>query len=167
VIDDKLVRSLQILAIKAAEDPDAEDYYERICRWYSREFSTKLTEVREADPAHVMKVFYDDHFLSLKTGDEHAEREYEKQKLMIIFPEEYKDSLKTDDDWVKKLEEEMTKEEGKMKKKTSKIIGKAYSKASKATKKVVESIASSDTKGEKELNLSDEFKIPDSGSFGE
>jgi len=168
MFDEKILRSIQILSIQAAEDPGVDDYYERICRWYSREFSTPLMAVRlELDPLHVLRTFYDDHFLSLKDGDENKNREYEKQKFMILFPGEYEKSTKKEDDWIKKLESEVSEDQGKLKKEQKKISKKVNKALDKAAKKVAESIVTSVFDAQKELNLPDDLKIPDSGSFGE
>jgi hypothetical protein len=161
MIDAKLIRAIQVLALKAVEEPDDEAIYSRICRWYSREFSTPLPEVENLDPIHVLSHYFQDKYLTMSSGDEKAFAEYDDIKLSILFPEEYEHKKKSDDDWIRKLEEEVKAGESKQKQDIESIAKKMADGMVEAASEIVKMKA-------EELNLiNDKFKLPDSGSIGE
>ena len=161
MIDAKLLNSIQVLALKAIEDPDTEDVYRQICRWYSREFSTPLTIVEDMDPIYVLRHYFEIRYRDLRNGSDNEYREYEKIKLELIFPDMVMTEEKKTDDWIKQLEEE-TRKVGPVEKKSIDELGKKLGTSMASTLKEVIAPAA------EELNLiTEDLQLPDSGSFGE
>jgi hypothetical protein len=148
VVDAEVIKALQIIALQAAEDPSDEQFYRRVCRWYSEKYSTSLHVVEEMDYYYVLQHYFEDNYHQLESSDDKDVRyKYEEIKARLIYPEEFKKHEQADDDWVKQLEAEAMADEEK---------------ANKSNTLVSETAKPAD-----ELNLPDGFKLPDSGSYSE
>lgn len=164
MIDGELLRAIQILAIRSVEEPVDEDVYEKICRWFSREFSTPLMEVENLDPIYVLTHFFKDYYQKMGASqDEQAYAEYEQEKLKVLFPEKHQSEIEKMDEWVKKLE----KEQG-----TSKAKDPQGNPIDTVNAKLAESMGEianlAFKQAQESLNLTDNpLKLPDSGSMGE
>ncbi len=81
-------RAIKILALKAADQPDWEDWYRRICRWYSREFSTPLPQVMQMAEQEILQTYFEDKYEQMATsGDETVRKEYENLKETVGLDE--------------------------------------------------------------------------------
>lgn len=161
MIDAKLLDSIQILAIAALEEPNAEDFYRKICRWYSREFSTPLMAVEDIDPVYVLQHYFEDVFDNLRKGSNEGVLSYEKIKAQLLFPGEIQEEEEKIEDWVKKLEEETAKVVQTPQKSIYDLGRKVGGTMANALDEVLKNT-------EEELNLLPEgLQLPDSGSFGE
>ena len=114
-LNSKLVKELQILALMAIESPTWDDWYRRICRWYSKEFSTPLSEVQDLTEETVIREYFEDQFYNMKmrTDDEGIEA-YKNLKDNIINEEEIQAAEEQveaeDDNWMQKELEKAAKE---------------------------------------------------------
>jgi hypothetical protein len=163
LIDAKLLEAIQILALKSVEIPDHEDVYNKICRWYSKEFSTPLSAVEDLDPVHVLRNFFESRYEAIRDNGEKGDAEFQKIKQDLLYPEEVQKAKNETDDWVRRLEAEVRAEEDRKKNKANKALEEVGQKLGKT-------LADEVAKTVEELNLSsipDEFKLPDSGSMGE
>lgn len=61
-IDLESLKNLKILAACEADEETFEAFYESICRWYSREFSTPLPQVEDMPVEKVLMTYYQDAF---------------------------------------------------------------------------------------------------------
>ena len=107
MINAKSVKELQILALKAVEMPSWDDWYRRICRWYSKEFSTPIADVYGLAEEEVFQSYFEDQFYTMKqhTDDEGVEA-YGNLKDSIINGDEVQaieEQVEAEDDeWMQK-----------------------------------------------------------------
>ena len=66
-----LIHGLRISALLAAIKPDDDAIIRRIYRWYSREFSTPLTEVENLPLEQVLLHYFEDVYEKMKPEDRH------------------------------------------------------------------------------------------------
>lgn len=150
MVDFEVIKALQLIALQAAEDPTDQQFYRGVCRWYSEKYATPLHEVEEMDYYYVLQHYFEESYSELRSSpDDKTHQKYEEIKAKILYPEEFQKKQQDDDDWVKKLEEE--------------------SKVQETKGNIDQSKQSSDQKStpQEELNLPDELKLPDSGSYSE
>ena len=160
MIDAELIKAIQILALRAVEDPNDEDSYAKICRWYSKEFSTPLHEVETLDPVYVLTHFFQSRFVDLYSGSDQDAAQYDEERANLLYPEKVKDKVSKDEDWIRKLqEEEAAQERGEKVKKAMGEIGDNFaSKMGEMAKKMSELAP---------LQLPEGYELPDSGVMGE
>lgn len=120
------VRDIQILALGNIEDPDGEAYYRRICRWYSREFSTPLdTVLNDIPEKDVLLHYYEDLYHNLY-NDESEEGQMRYIQLRDAILRTDKDVVEEeiqeeeDDDWANEMIEQIRREEEEMRTKKAK-----------------------------------------------
>lgn len=78
-----LLDSIQVLALKALDDPDWNAFYREVSRWYSRTFATPLHEVSSLPVVEVLTHYYETIF------DDYSEDERKALLLELIeTPEE-------------------------------------------------------------------------------
>lgn len=162
MIDAEMIKMVQILALKAVEEPSSEDVYNKICRWYSKEFCTPLPQVLDLDPVHVLQNFFEQRYEAIRDSGDKGDAEFEKIKEYLLFPEEVDRADKAADDWVKRLEAEMKAEQDRK--------NGVKSAADQVADSMAQSMINSVEKALEELNLTDvpdAFKLPDSGSMGD
>lgn len=85
---------IQILALKAVEDPSFEDIFRRIQRWYSHQYHVPINQIDSISDEELLQAWFEEQFLALKNNENEALRqEYENLKKSIIFQEEYRSLL--------------------------------------------------------------------------
>ena len=113
------IKNIQLLALEAVEDPDADATRRRICRWYSKEFSTPLHFVENDLPfADVLRHYLESNFLEMyRNESEEGQRAYAAMRDDIIFgslSEEEKAQIeKEDDEWAAQMVAEIEEQERK------------------------------------------------------
>lgn len=144
MIDAELIKALQILALKACEEPNDMDVYNRICRQFSKDFNMPLSEVIDADPIWVLRNYFEDKYQALySASDNESAQEYQQLRDTLLYPEEVAQKEVSDEEWIAELRR-MNEENQK----------KAAPVKPPQEHNLVEDIP-------------EEFKLPDSGSFGE
>ena len=105
-MDPAILKAIQILALYEAEQESYNAFYDRICRWYSREFSTPLSDVEAMSEEKVLKVYYQDIVAKLSEDtSEEGKQHYEEFRKRVVNPDVVKKETDEDDAW----EEEMNK----------------------------------------------------------
>jgi len=146
MIDAELIRAIRILAVQSVEDASDEDVYAKVCRFYSKEFNTPLHMVEELDPIYVLTHFFQHRYEQLSNGEDNDKLRYEREKALLLWPEDVEKRQRDDEEWVRQLEQEMLAQQQGNANKTEEVVQKAMD----------------------DLNLiPDDLKLPDSGSFGE
>jgi len=102
------IRYIQILSLKAVEQPDYNAFYRRICRWYSMNFSTPLKTVEKYDEFHVLQTYFEHQYQELYSAKgEEAQRLYQDLRTELLkSPEEVQKEQQADEDWIRQLEKE-------------------------------------------------------------
>lgn len=113
-----LGQAVQVLALKAVEDPDDSASYREVCRWYSKTFNTPLHTVEnDLDTETVLQHFYETVIKGMKeqadSGDDKARVSYEKYKESILDPNSKDDETSEDDEWAQDLIREIKEQEAK------------------------------------------------------
>jgi hypothetical protein len=111
-MDKDTLKAIQVLALQSVEDPTYEDFYRSVCRWFSKEFSTPLTEVQEMGDEYVLSHYYETMYAEVKdaTGEQSAEN-YNALKASILLNEHEKTATEMDDEqWAKELNDELAKQ---------------------------------------------------------
>jgi hypothetical protein len=116
MIDAKYVKELQVLALQAVESPTWEDWYRRLCRWYSKEFSTPLAEVYGLAEEEVIRAYHEDQFFAMKQNTDTEDGQL-KYKNLIDYVTRGDEILETealqeaqDDEWMRQELEKAAKE---------------------------------------------------------
>ena len=115
------VRYIQTLALGAIEDPDGEAYYRRICRWYSREFSTPLdTVINDLPEKEVLLHYYEDMYYTLYHNEtEEGQMRYYQLRSAILRTDkdivEEELTEEEDDAWAQEMVEQIQREEEALK----------------------------------------------------
>jgi len=124
-MDGNWFRDIIILSIDAIENPTAMDSYRRICRWYSKTFSTPLSEVEGLDPEYVARAYWEEQVGELadrkSSGEEKAEEDYEEFVAKIL--KDSNDLVKEadeDDEFFDQLQKQVEKEKAEAEKKANK-----------------------------------------------
>jgi hypothetical protein len=99
----QMLQDIQILAAKAAIDPNFEDWYRRICRWYSKECTTPLHVVMGMDEEEVIKVYFEDFYYQLsQRTDDNGKAAFEAAvDQLLTKPEDLQEEQSEDDEWYK------------------------------------------------------------------
>ena len=147
MLDDKMLRAIRILALQATEEPTSDQTYSKICRWFSREFSTPLKEVEDYAVEYVLQHFFEDRYQSLyESSDAKNAGKYLKEREEILDPEGAKAQEEAHESWVDDLMKE----------------------AEEQNKAVASKDSNNLEKPQEFPNLIDNrFKLPDSGNIGE
>jgi hypothetical protein len=115
VIDAKHIRNIQILAIKAVEQPTFDDWYRKVCRWYSVKFSTALPDVSSIPANDVLQAYYEELFDAMYSSvDEEVKQRYAEVRKVILEPAAAQDEEQSDEDWEKEMLEEIAEENKKI-----------------------------------------------------
>lgn len=100
----EILKSIQILALDAVENPDYDAFIRKVQRWYSKEFSTPLIQVETIDLIHVLQAYYEEKFgEAYQPDDTHSMEVFERIKHSICFPEEIQQVEKEDEEWAKEM----------------------------------------------------------------
>jgi hypothetical protein len=112
-MDIETLRRLQILALKAVEQPSWEDFYRKICRWYSKTFYTPLPQVLEMSELEVLRTYYEekyDEIYQVKDKDNITKDMYEQMRNSILYGSVYEELLKQEELEIEKELEAIRKE---------------------------------------------------------
>jgi hypothetical protein len=110
-VDGQTFRALQILALEAVLSEEYEALYRRICRWYSREFSTPLVEVEKMLEETVLRTYFEDVYSTLKeSGDKGEEKLDEIVQDFLSSQDKSADAQAEDDEWAKQMNEEAARD---------------------------------------------------------
>ena len=115
-MDHESLKALQVIALKAVEDPTYQDFYDRICRWYSKTFSTPLAEVRQLADTEVLSTYFKETYYELAMDDsDDSLKKYQELRdsvLNVYDGTEIQKELQ-DDDWAAQVAEELEAEHAK------------------------------------------------------
>jgi len=79
------LRALRILSLHGADERTYEAWYKSICRWYSKEFHTPLSQVMEMSEEEVVQVYFDDRYWTMAGSDsEDTQKAYKELKDKIL-----------------------------------------------------------------------------------
>lgn len=115
-MNDELLTSIRILAVSSVENPDWEVLYRKICRWYSREFSTPLKEVQSMSEYDVLLTYFEDKYQEMASSPiEDIKNNYEKIKISLVtgereIIEQEKQEEMEDEAWAQQMADELKKE---------------------------------------------------------
>lgn len=111
-MDSKTLKAIQILAIKAIENPTYEDQFRFICRWFSKTFSIPLNKVDEYSEEEILQAWFEERFKDmLDSGDDEQRKAYEEIRQNIIYEEELKEAEDEDEEWVKEMQRQVQEEQ--------------------------------------------------------
>jgi hypothetical protein len=118
MFDPDLIRSLQIIALGAAECPDYDAFYRAICRWYSQTFATPLHVVmEELTDIFVLQTYYEESYaISFKEveGNAALKEQWEQLKARIIDPAKVEqiaeETDKIEEEWAAQMLADIAKE---------------------------------------------------------
>ena len=103
-----MLKHLRVISLSEINDNTYHAWYKSICRWYSREFHTPLSDVMEMSDENVIQTYYDDAFWALKHGDT-AQQEVFLETIDGVINEEspqvktiHDQANEEDDEWYEK-----------------------------------------------------------------
>lgn len=103
-----LLEALQLLALRAVESPNWDDFYYSVCRWYSKTFHTPLHQVRSVPKADVMRAWYEEHYEELLNSEDDKKVErYHEIRDSIVFKEELAEREQEDAAWEQEMIDEV------------------------------------------------------------
>jgi hypothetical protein len=77
-MDNETLNSIRLIALNEANDKTYNAWYRSVCRWYSREFHTPLTQVEFLSEEEVFKTWYEDLFWKMKNGTPENQEAFSK-----------------------------------------------------------------------------------------
>jgi hypothetical protein len=107
-VTDEEYRAIVVLSFRAAEDPDWEASYRKMCRWFSSKFAVPLPQVEEMAEEYVMRHYFEDIYCAIAESDsEDARKQWVEIRGKILQsyvpPEEV---MSEEEFWQKALEKE-------------------------------------------------------------
>jgi len=112
-MDAETLQKLQILALKAVEQPSWDDFYRKICRWYSKTFHTPLPQVLEMSEMEVLRTYYEekyDEIYQIKDKDNITKNMYEQLRQSILYGDTYEELVRKEELEIEKELEAIQKE---------------------------------------------------------
>lgn len=113
-MDKDSLRAILILSLDSVENPTFAATHRKICRWYSREFSTPLDKVLAMPELVVLHVYYEDMLQKLYDdyeGSEEAKKLYDetRQRIMEGELDESQETAneEADDEWLQQLNDQV------------------------------------------------------------
>lgn len=151
-------RSLQILALEAVEFQDAEAFYRKICRWYSKTFFTPLDSVEDLPMDKVLLTYYEEKFDELyNSTDEDSKYTYNEYRKQILNPDEDVQTANDDEAWALKEIEALKKKNAKSgKEKISDVVNQVSQNIAEVAKEEFLRLKSSSPQ---EPNINDENQV--------
>jgi len=118
-MDNETFKAIRVIAFADALSPDYAFLYRRICRWYSREFSTSLATVKKLPDETVLQEWFEDQYDHMVTSPEASDRnlinETRVELLKTIKLDDgstLEDKIEAEDDlWHKQMLEEIKRDE--------------------------------------------------------
>ena len=115
MITNEILKAIRAIALAKAQEPDYEYSYRKICRWYSREFSTPLEDVLGLDEEHVLQTYFEDTYDRVvnNTDTDEGVEEYETLKADVLGKLEAEQAAQemADAKWQQDMTEEVMKSE--------------------------------------------------------
>lgn len=110
---------IEQIALASVINPEYDAQYRRICRWFSKEFSTPLPEVEEnLETSYVLLHYFEHNFARLKESRDDSPAAlsmWTDTYNRIIDPENYEASSaaedREDDEWAEEMKREIEAEE--------------------------------------------------------
>lgn len=112
-MDNEDFKAIAALAFQSASDPNWEDFYRKVCRWFSKNFSVPLPQVEEMAEEYVLRHYLEDTYTQLAENDsEDAHKQWAELKGRILKMHAPPDAPEDDEDsyWEKALEEEFKRD---------------------------------------------------------
>ena len=107
-------RAIQVLALDSIENLTWDSFYRKVCRWYSKTFSTPLKEVEALPETYVLQHYYENMIETVKDSpEEKADEQYATLRSSILHDGSTTDEEAEDDDkWAAALNEEIARAHG-------------------------------------------------------
>jgi len=122
MITAEILKAIRAIALAKAQSPDYEFSYRKICRWYSREFSTPLSTVLEMSEEDVLQTYFEDTYertVSEATDEEGVARlDKLKNDLLGKLEEDEAKAEMADAVWEQEMIEEIKRSEEETNKKS-------------------------------------------------
>lgn len=126
-MDFETLQAIRTIAFAAALKPDYAFLYNRMCRWYSREFSTSLTEVEKLSEEKILQTWFEDQYDKMANSTDPEDKK-RVEETISDFLKSMKDEsgltleeqMATEDDaWEREMLEEVQRSEAEAAKKRS------------------------------------------------
>lgn len=119
-MDKDTLRGILILSLDSVENPTFASSYRKICRMYSREFSTPLHEVMEMPEEVILRTYYEDQIQAMADavdGSDEAKRMYDEMRQKILEntleEDDEQELVESEEDWMRELNEKVAAENKK------------------------------------------------------
>lgn len=86
------INNIKILSLRQSVEKTFDSWYSSICRWYSRNFYTPLSEVEDMPAEIVLKTYYDDVYYKLANANDEESQKMLKEEIERIVYQETKTS---------------------------------------------------------------------------
>jgi hypothetical protein len=107
-VDEKTLKSIQILALNAVENPTYEDQFRFICRWFSKTYSIPLNQVDQYSEEEILQIWFEDKLRDLlEDGGDEQRKAYEDARQNILYEEELQQAEDEDEEWVKEMKQQV------------------------------------------------------------
>lgn len=106
-------KSVIALAFQAAEEPDWDAFYRKVCRWFSQTLSTPIKDVEDYSEEYVLRHYFEHRYVGiLESGGEEQEKQWAEARAAILkmHAGETSDDGEEDRFWEQALEEEFAKD---------------------------------------------------------
>lgn len=111
-MDSKTLKAIQILAIKAVENPTYEDQFRFICRWFSKTYSVPLNNVNEYSEEEILQVWFEERFKEMLESEDNQQRKmYEEIRQDVLYENEIKEVEDDDEEWVNEMRTQIEKKQ--------------------------------------------------------
>lgn len=109
------IKSIQLIALADVEIPTWLSEFRKICRWYSKEFSTPLYQTEhELPPDYVLRHYYEHTFLELKnSSDDTAAMRYETIMNTVLGLIDADEEIEEDDKWAEEINRKIREDQEK------------------------------------------------------
>jgi hypothetical protein len=101
-VDSNDLKLVQVLALRAVEEPTYEDFIRRVQRWYSKNFHVSLNEVEHISDQELLRVYLEEQYLELyESDDDKKYQRYQDIRTNILnsFDDTLNQAESEDDDW--------------------------------------------------------------------
>jgi hypothetical protein len=99
MLDKDILKAIQIISLKEIEEEKFNQWYNYICRWYSREFATPLEQVLDMADETIIRTYFEDTFYNIYHSDnDKAIQLWDEIKQKIFLSESDQEALEEDDD---------------------------------------------------------------------
>lgn len=111
-MDDELIKSIKVLALKAVEHPTFDDTMRHLARWYSETYHYPLPEAYKLPDEELLRTWFEVKYRGLREShDEKELEEYDQTKDALLYEHEVETTELEDEDWAKEMIETIKKEQ--------------------------------------------------------